>query len=88
MGKELAYLYTNARNLCTDYYRRKKPLPLTEEIEAENRPEQLLDSLDVQRAVEKLAPEEQERIFLRYVNELKAGMGRIGFGVYRRFQAG
>lgn len=31
MGRELAYLYTIARNQCIDYYRKQKPLAMPEE---------------------------------------------------------
>lgn len=68
-GKQLAYLYTIARNLCIDHYRKKQTEELNEEI-AENPMEQVETSLYVRMAVEKLPEEMQELILLRYVNQL------------------
>lgn len=84
-GKQLAYLYTIARNLCIDFYRKPKrgelaveafaeedcsgSRMLTEKL-AENPMEQVETALHLQMAVEKLPEEMQELILLRYVNEL------------------
>lgn len=83
-GKQLAYLYTIARNLCIDFYRKPQPEEWKEEMPAsftwggrrtnekalENPMEQIDTALHLQMAVEKLPPEMQELILLRYVNEL------------------
>lgn len=68
-GKQLAYLYTIARNLCIDYYRRHQEEGLKEEI-AENPMEGVENSLQLRMAVEKLPERMQELILLRYVNEV------------------
>lgn len=68
-GKQLAYLYTIARNLCIDHYRKRQTEELKEEI-PENPMEQVETSLHLQMAVEKLPGDMQELILLRYVNEL------------------
>lgn len=68
-GKQLAYLYTIARNLCIDHYRKKQTEELKEEI-TENPMEQVDTSLYIRMAVEKLPEEMQELILLRYVNQL------------------
>lgn len=68
-GKQLAYLYTIARNLCTDFYRKRQVEELKEEI-PENPMEQVEMNLHLQMAVEQLPEEMQELILLRYVNEL------------------
>lgn len=68
-GKQLAYLYTIARNLCIDHYRKKEAEELKEEI-TEEPMEQVETSLYVRMAVEKLPREMQELIFFRYVNQL------------------
>jgi len=85
-GKQLAYLYTIARNLCIDYYRRQKTEEFKEEMVSgsyfvngkqqnntkitANPMEKVEESLSLQMAVEKLPKEMQEVILLRYVNEL------------------
>lgn len=84
-GKQLAYLYTIARNLCIDYYR--KPVQtecsgeafsegvyggsrkMTEQL-SDNPMEQVETALQLQIAVQTLPMEMQELILLRYVNEL------------------
>lgn len=82
-GKQLAYLYTIARNLCIDYYRKPKHVPWKEEWEfsgnswsdqerkmREHPMEQVEGMISLEMAVEKLPREMQELILLRYVNEL------------------
>lgn len=84
-GKQLAYLYTIARNLCIDFYR--KPVQtecsgeafsegvyagsrkMTEQL-SDNPMEQVETALQLQMAVDTLPMEMQELILLRYVNEL------------------
>lgn len=74
-GKQLAYLYTIARNACISYYRRKKETPLDTDIAAPDIIEKSDYSLSVRQAVGKLDPEARELIFLRYGIEL--GMAEI-----------
>lgn len=92
MGRELAYLYTIARNQCIDYYRKQKPLALPEELPGGLKEDELLTSLALQEAVKKLSPEDQELIFFKYVNELSAAeigqiLGWSRFAVYRRLKS-
>lgn len=93
-GKKLAFLYTIARNLCFDHFKKAK---VTENID------DLLEVLDVSEnkvdtnivvraAVQKLSEEEQEMILLRFTNEL--GISEIAqyfdisrFRVYRKINA-
>ena len=87
MGKKLAYLYTIARNLCIDQYRKKPEYPLKEETEG--REEDLLETLALRQALLKLNEEERELIFLRYVNEVAVNdigkiLGISRFSVRRR----
>lgn len=95
MGKRMAYLYTIARNLCIDSFRRKKAVPLNEKIVQkerfvkENTEGMIVQNIDLKAALGRLEPEEQELIFWRYVNELPIQqIGRIlgisRFAVYRR----
>lgn len=90
-GKELAYLYTIAKNLCADAFRQKpfSPLEDAEEAVSPDTAEDLIDSLTLRAALTKLPQEEQELLFLRYVNELPlasickmTGMSR--FAIHRR----
>lgn len=89
-GKQLAYLYTIARNLCIDYYRRHQEEGLKEEI-AENPMEGVENSLQLRMAVEKLPERMQEMILLRYVNEVSIKeicriMGMSRSSIYRMEQ--
>lgn len=84
-GKQLAYLYTIARNLCIDFYRKPGQADFGEEAFSEggygesrkmaeqlsdNPMEQVETALQLQMAVQTLPMEMQELILLRYVNEL------------------
>ena len=92
MGREMAYLYTIARNQCIDYYRKQKPLAMPQELFGAPEEDELLTSFALQEAVKKLSPEDQELIFLKYVNELSAAeigkiLGWSRFAVYRRLKS-
>ena len=90
-GRELPYLYTIAKNLCIDEFR-KQPAGNIEEAANEaavDPSEGWLDTLVLRAAVSQLPSDEQELLFLRYVNELPitsiceiTGLSR--FAVYRR----
>ncbi len=84
-GKQLAYLYTIARNLCIDFYRKPVQTECSGEAFSEggygenrkmaeqlsdNPMEQVEAALQLQMAVDTLPMEMQELILLRYVNEL------------------
>lgn len=87
-------LYTIARNLCIDEYRRKPLLPLAESLMQEqpakdSDEEQLLTGLAVRTALSKLDHDEQELLLLKYVNEVSVStigqiLGISRFAVYRR----
>lgn len=70
MGKKSAYLYTIARNLCMDYYRKNAKISFVDEIVEEGKQEVMLDYFALRQALHKLDSVEQELIFLRYVNDL------------------
>ena len=91
-GKPLAYLYTIAKNCCTDYYRKTKTVPITEELSALDEISPLEDNLVIKTAINKLAHDQQELLLLRFTNEL--GLSEIGsilnlsrFAVYRKLNA-
>lgn len=89
--KELPYLYTIAKNLCVDEFR-KKSFGSIEDIEEEadfDKSDEWINNLAVKSAMEKLPQEEQELLFLRYVNEISVSsicktVGISRFSVYRR----
>ena len=90
-GKELPYLYTIAKNLCIDEFRKQTVDSIEEfENEATSDPsEELIDALVLRSIVSKLPNDEQELLFFRYANELPitsickiTGLSR--FAVYRR----
>lgn len=83
-GKVLRYLYTIARNLCIDEYRKKKYQSFEGGLdEAEgmgNSPrsgaassdieERVITSMTVRAALSELEEEDREMVLLRYVNEV------------------
>ncbi len=90
-GRELPYLYTIAKNLCIDEFRKQTPDSIEEpENKASSDPsEEWIDALVLRSVVSKLPSDEQELLFLRYANELPitsicciTGLSR--FAVYRR----
>ena len=77
-GRPLAYLYTSARNLCVDEFRKVRAEELTEEIPGEGFEESLGQRVSLHKAMETLTKEEQELLLLRYVNELSfADLSRL-----------
>ncbi len=90
-GKELPYLYTIAKNLCIDEFRKQAvdSIDKLESEEASDPSEELIDSLVLRSIVSKLPNDEQELIFLRYSNELPIASickitGLSRFAVHRR----
>ena len=89
--KELPYLYTIAKNQCIDHFR-KRTVESLEEITEEvidDPTEDLISNLTLRMIMSKLPEDEQELIFLRYVNEISitaickiTGLSR--FAVYRK----
>lgn len=71
-NKELPYLYTIAKNLCVDNFRKKTAVILEDVTEEAtyNPTEDLINHLTLKSIISKLSQEEQELIFLRYVNEM------------------
>jgi RNA polymerase sigma-70 factor (ECF subfamily) len=87
----LRFLYTIARNLCVDEYRRHPTQPL-EETYAVDHEEDTLTSLALRGALAALTEEERELVLLRYVNEVPVGVlcklyDSSRFALYRRTQA-
>ena len=96
-GKQMAYLYTIARNLCTDEFRRKTTL----DIEAypdlpayrDSEPENVIDGIVIEEALERLPEDVREIVVLRYVCGISAAdigkvMGISRFSVNRKLKEG
>lgn len=85
----LKYLYTIARNLCVDEYRKHRTELMDESIPGYIMEETLITNLTVKSALSKLAHDEQELLLLRYVNEVPvSALGKIfglsRFAIYRK----
>lgn len=97
-GKQLAYMYTIARNLCMDHYRKPTMVDLETsktEVECalcqENETDTLLDRMSVEQALERLSEEDRELVILRYNQGLSAAdigeiIGLSRWAVHRRIQ--
>ena len=70
------FLYTVARNLCIDEYRRIKPVSTDDEevlnVSCEFE-DDLVTKVSIRDALEKLDPEDREMVILRFVNEEPMG---------------
>lgn len=90
VGRPLAFLYTIARNLCVDEFRKKPCGQLPEELPAPEE-EPFFEALALRMAVEELTEHERELVLLRYVNEVPVGdlaklYGRSRFALYRELK--
>lgn len=88
-GKMLAYLYTIARNLCIDSFRKILPERLNDDIPDMDCFGKLELSIALRQALATLPEQDQELLLFRYANELSVGeiasiMGISRFAVYRR----
>lgn len=89
-GKPLAYLYTIARNLCIDHYRKgNREEDLDDEVPGDDDVSAFETSFAVKQAVSMLPADLQELLLLRFANGL--GIGEISgimrisrFSVYRK----
>lgn len=80
-GKNKNYLYTIAGNLCKDYFKKKRDLPVEEiqlsekigpqEPRTENNIEHLLDKMIIEQALGQLPEELKEVVILYYFQGLK-----------------
>lgn len=89
-GKPLAYLYTIAKNLCIDFYRKEsKEQGLGNEMLGDDIISKFEMNFSLKQAVSTLADDLQELLLLRFANELGVGeianiMGISRFSVYRK----
>lgn len=91
-GKPLAYLYTIAKNLCTDSYKAKPVEQLQEDVPASDAMGQAELQFSVRQALETLKQDDRELLLLRFVNQLSVGeisnlSGQSRFAVYRKTNA-
>ena len=77
IGKEMAYLYTIARNLCIDYFRKQKeeliedlPAKRQEMPDSSDKVESIVDQLSIEQALDHLTDDEREAVVLRFSSEL------------------
>ena len=87
-GRPLAYLYTIARNLCIDEFRKVSTEELKEEMVQKGFEDEVVERQNLQQAMETLTKEEQELLLLRYVNEVAFSdlcklYGRSRFALHR-----
>ena len=93
-GKGLRYLYTIARNLCIDEYRKlQTELVDGEELEerlfSQGHEETVVNKLAIRQALDRLDREDRELLLLRYVNEVPMAalvslFGMSRFALHRR----
>lgn len=96
-GREMAYLYTIARNLCVDEFRKEKILNIEEFSDliacGKSEPETAITRFTIEKALESLPQELREIVTLRYISEIStADIGKImnmsRFAVQRRLKTG
>ena len=99
IGKEMAYLYTIARNLCIDYFRKHKdesiedlPTKIQEMPESRDKVEDIVDRISIEQALDSLTADEREAVVLRFSGELSVEdiaktMGISRFAVRRRISS-
>lgn len=90
-GQALQYLYTVARNLCIDEYRRPKMEELPEELPLDDEND-LVTNLDLRAALQRLSDDDRELVVLRYVSEVPMAVlskiyGISRFALYRKIQS-
>ena len=91
-GKSLQYLYTVARNLCIDEYRKKTAEPLADEPVMESGDSEIIVRVALRDALASLDEDEREMLLLRYANEVPASVigniyGISRFSVHRKIKA-
>lgn len=88
-GKSLHYLYTIARNLCTDEFRKHQTEPLDDNLAEDNVENNIVTQLSLQMALSQLDETDKELLLLRYANEVPVSViskmyGISRFAVYRK----
>lgn len=91
-GEDMAYLYTIAKNLCADHFRKKQTEQLSEDCPTEGFADTSDTKVAVRAALEKLDERQSEVLLLRYisglsVNEAAKAMGISRFALHRLEQS-
>ena len=88
------YLYTIARNLCIDEYRRRRFAgePQDEEPSEESFENSLIERIDLKKALDALPEDEREILILRYsgdeqISEISRLLGISRFAVHRKLRS-
>lgn len=71
-GEDTAYLYTIAKNLCVDHFRKKREDALTGDYPQEDFCDDSDTKIAVREALEKLGEQHKEILLLRYLGGLSA----------------
>ena len=87
-GEDMAYLYTIAKHLCIDFFRKKRDDALTGDYPQEDFCDNSDTKIAVREALERLAKQQKEILILRYISGLSANetaeiMQISRFKVYR-----
>ncbi len=90
-GRPLSYLYTIARNLCIDAFRKKREEPLATEPFSSGFEDSVTEKLAFYQAVSSLQEKERELLLLRYVNEVPVSdlgilYGKSRFAIHRELK--
>ena len=80
-GQLLQYLYTVARNLCIDEYRRPAPRPVPGGLPGDE--DDLLTSIALRTELDKLSAQDRELVLLRCVNEVPMAVLSSLYGMSR-----
>ncbi|MBP0965028.1 MAG: sigma-70 family RNA polymerase sigma factor [Oscillospiraceae bacterium] len=83
-----AYIFTIAKNLCTDMFRRKQTEELSDDYPTEDFSDKSDTKVEVRTALENLGEQHREVLVMRYiadmsVNETAETLGISRFAVYR-----
>ena len=83
-----AYIFTVAKNLCTDMFRRKQTEELSDDYPSEDFSDKSDTKIAVRTALEKLDEQHREILVMRYIAELSVNetaetLGISRFAVYR-----
>ena len=96
-GKEMAYLYSIARNLCMDELRRTKPKSISDYPDlmanCNTEPERILNGIAIEQALDQLPEHLREIVVMRYMSEISVSdigkiMGISRFSANRRVKEG
>ncbi|MBQ7924715.1 MAG: sigma-70 family RNA polymerase sigma factor [Lachnospiraceae bacterium] len=87
-GRPLAYLYTIARNLCIEEFRKVPSQELKEELVQTGFEEEVIERQVLQQAMSALTKAEEELLLLRHVNQVSYAdlcklYGKSRFALYR-----